>query len=342
MDAIPYLERCRLAERIPAEGQLTVMSRIPQFSGPEYFNSVPAPQAAAGTVRAAVFNVEHGTRLREILSFLHECPVLREADILFGNELDDGTERSGNIDASREISNALGYNYAYALEFIELVDPKDRKGFEGNTLFSRWPIVHAESLYLPEGYNWYFDSQKRIGGRVALFCQLDIAGRQLGAVCVHLENRTSPQMRAAQSRAVFEKARELFGDMPTLIGGDFNSNGFDYSEGAALEAFRRQRTCGIVADPVEQEPLFSCADRLGFDYRSLNGKNLPTRRRPTGDSVLSLHLDWLFGRNTVCVRRGMVSTILADCYWAGEESLLRNTTICELSDHNAVWADIRL
>lgn len=341
MKAIPYSERCRLAERIPSEGQFRVMRTIPQFDGPECFRAIRTPHIETGPIRAAVFNVEHGTRIREITAFLKDCPNLRGADILFGNELDDGTERSGNIDASREIAEALGYHYAYALEFIELVNPNDRKGYEGNTLFSRWPIVRAESLYLPEGYNWYYDEQKRIGARVAVFCELDVAGRRLGAVCVHLENRTSPALRAAQTSAILEKAEAMFGDIPILIGGDFNTNAFVYSEASASEAYRRQQFDGIIVDPVKQEPLFACAEQAGFMYRSLNGTGVPTRRRPTGDGFLNLHLDWIFGRGVECARHGSVSTLLKNVDWASADSPLRRADFSQLSDHDAVWADVR-
>ncbi len=342
MQAIPYAERIRLGEAVPEEGQFRVMRRIEAFSAPETYAADLCEKPAPDSIRAAVFNVEHGCRIREIVSFLSECPELRNADILFGNELDDGTERSGNIDASREMAEALGYHYAYALEFIELVNPNDRKGYEGNTLFSRWPIVRAESLYLPEGYNWYFDSQKRIGARVAVLCELDVAGKRIGAVCAHLENRTSPEKRALQTAAILQKASELFGDIPILIGGDFNPNAFDYSEAAALEAYLRQKRDGITVDPTRIEPLFDAVERAGFDYRTLNGTNVPTRRRPTGDGTLTLHLDWIFGRNLTCIRHGAVSTLLSDCGWASEQSPLRKADFSELSDHNAVWADIRL
>ena len=42
--------------------------------------------------------------------------------------------------------------------------------------FSRWPILWAEVLRLPEQYNWYYDRQKRIGGRNAVFAKLDVQG----------------------------------------------------------------------------------------------------------------------------------------------------------------------
>lgn len=342
LDAIPYPIRIRLGEAVPSCGQFAVMRGIPQFDRPEVS---PLPKVRATKkveVRAAVFNVEHGCRIPEILAFLRECPGIADADILFGNELDDGTERSGNIDASRAIADALGFAYAYALEFIELVNPNDQKGYEGNTLFSRWPIMRAEALYVPEGYNWYYDEQKRIGGRVALFCELDVMGKRLGAVCVHLENRTTPALRAAQTAAILEKANAMFGDLPVLIGGDFNTNAFDYSPAAALRAYERQTRDGTIVDPTASEPLFACAGEHGFDWRSCNGSGVPTRRRPTGSGVLNLHLDWIFSKNITCARHGAISTLLSDCDWAAPASPLRQTPIRELSDHNVVWADFRL
>ena len=331
MKPIPYAQRLRLSDDIPNDGQFRVMQRIPQFDGPEVvrlpLDSRPVPK----TIRAAVFNVEHGCRIREIADFLESCPTLRDADILFGNELDDGTERSGNIDASRTLAERLGYQYAYALEFIELVNPNDQKGYEGNTLFSRWPIVRAESLHLPEGYNWYFDEQKRIGARVAVFCELDIAGTHIGAVSVHLENRTSPEARAVQTEAILAHADRMFRGLPVLIGGDFNTNGFDYSQEAAEEQYRQQCKDGAVADAVQHEPLFRSIERAGYAYRSFNGDRIATRRRPTLNGFLNLHLDWIIAKNAECVRHGCVSTILSE----GE-------TFDQLSDHNAVWADIRL
>ena len=342
LDAIPYPIRIQLSEAIPACGQFAVMRKIPPFNQPEVSPLPTTPAPERDYIRAAVFNVEHGCRMPEILAFLRECPQIADADILFGNELDDGTERSGNRDASQAIADALGFAYAYALEFIELVNPNDQKGYEGNTLFSRWPITRAEALYVPEGYNWYYDEQKRIGGRVAVFCELNIAGKRLGAVCVHLENRTTPALRAAQTAAILEKAEAMFGDLPILIGGDFNTNAFDYGEKEVNAAFARQKTDGGVVDPIPYEPLFAYAEQAGFAYRSLNGAGVPTRRRPTGDGVLNLHLDWIFAKNVYCIRHGIVSTLLSDCDWASPSSPLRHTPIRELSDHNVVWADFRL
>ena len=48
-----------------------------------------------------------------------------------------------------EIAKSIGMNYAYGLEFIELVNPNDNKGFHGNALFSRWPIRWAKVVHMP-------------------------------------------------------------------------------------------------------------------------------------------------------------------------------------------------
>ena len=342
MDGISYALRVRLSKDVPADGQFRVMKRIPQFDGPEVFNIAPLRKERTDTIRAAVFNMEHGYRIREIAPFLEECPELKDADVLFGNEMDDGTERSGNIDTAKELAELLGYNYAYGLEFIELVNPNDEKGYEGNVLFSKWPIVRAKTLYPPEGYNWFFDEQNRIGARVAVFCELDVAGKHVGAVCIHLENRTSPEFRAVQTKAILDEADAFFGDIPILVGGDFNSNAFEDSKESAKEYYDWQRATGRMRDVEKYEPLLSTAERSGYDYRTLNGNHIPTRRKPMEGGNLELHLDWIFGKNVKCVEHGWVSTLKKDCTWAKEGSAVRNMTQEQLSDHNAVWAQIRL
>ncbi|MBR0082261.1 MAG: endonuclease/exonuclease/phosphatase family protein [Clostridia bacterium] len=343
LDTIPYALRVRLGKDVPIDGQTRVMKRLPVFDGPETFNLFPAPKMKPASIRAAVFNMEHGYRIREIAPFLTECPDLMGADILFGNEMDDGTERSGNIDTARALADLLGYNYVYALEFIELVNPRDRKGYEGNVLFSKWPIVRATSFYPPAGYDWYFDEQVRIGGRVAVLAELDICGTRVGTVCVHLENRTTPEFRAVQTKAILDAADDFFGEIPILVGGDFNSNAFEDSYASAKAYYDWQRANGGAMRDVERfEPLLPTAERAGYDYKRCNGEKLITRRKPMDGGDLGLHLDWIFSKRATCTGHGLVSTLREDCGWAAPDSPVRAMTERQLSDHNAVWADFLL
>ena len=343
MQAIPYEERIRLSKAIPADGQFAVMRGIPQFNGVEIREAPAIPQEKPAILRTAVFNMEHGYRNPEIAAYIRECPTMQGLDILFANELDDGTERSGNINTAEELSSLMQAGYAYGLEFIELANSRDRKGYEGNAIFSRWPIVRAEAFYVPEAYNWYFDEQTRIGGRVDIFAELDVAGTHIGAVCVHLENRCASAGRAAQIQATVDHAREYFGDMPILVGGDCNTYAYNDAvpaESAARMALQQKGVPTLKAE--DGEAMFEVLTRNGYDYASFNGTGLATRRKPMKDGDLELHLDWIFGKGITCVEHGVLSTLLSDCTFASPDSPLRTCQSKQLSDHNAVYAFCRL
>lgn len=128
---------------------------------------------------------------------------------------------------ARELAERFGWNYAYGLEFIELVNGEDPKGFHGNAVFSRWPIRRAWTVRLPKQYNWYFDRQRRIGGRCAVLAELDVGGRPLGVASIHLENRTHGEGRRLQLEAVLRAAEKLLPGIPVVLGGDLNTNTFD-------------------------------------------------------------------------------------------------------------------
>ena len=223
-----YENRIALGNLVPTISQFKVMDKIPQYQQCEVHNLVEAPAEVPEVLRHVVFNIERGQTLHETIDFLNMCPDFKNMDIIYANELDDGAVRSGNCNVAYEIAKSIGMNYAYGLEFIELVNPNDNKGFHGNALFSRWPIRWAKVVHMPEQYNWYYDRQKRIGARVAIVCSLDIGGREVGAVSVHLENRADSEGREAQMAVVYDEIKKSFApDTPVMIGGDLNTNTFD-------------------------------------------------------------------------------------------------------------------
>ena len=205
METLSYEKRIELGNLVPALGQFKVMEKIPQYQQCEVHNLVEAPAEVPETLRHVVFNIERGQTLHETIDFLNMCPDLKNMDIIYANELDDGAVRSGNCNVAYEIAKSIGMNYAYGLEFIELVNPDDNKGFHGNALFSRWPIRWAKVVHMPEQYNWYNDRQKRIGGRCAILAKLDVHGREVGVASIHLENRTDGEGRRVQMQAVLDE-----------------------------------------------------------------------------------------------------------------------------------------
>ena len=153
MRGIPLEERKALGERLETRSQEEVMAGIPQFWEAEIGHFKASPGTAPESLGVLMFNMERGVHLEEIQDFLRDCPDIRPFDLILANELDDGCARSGNKNTAGELAAALGLNYAWGLEFIELVDDGNQRGFHGNAVFSRWPIRRAGVVRLPEQYN---------------------------------------------------------------------------------------------------------------------------------------------------------------------------------------------
>ena len=220
------------AARLEQESQDAVMRDIPQFFEAEIVTRFAGAVPQKKELNPLVFNMERGICLAETVDFLRECPALRPYDLILANELDSGCARSGERDTAAEIARALGMQYVFGLEFVELKDAAH--GFHGNAIFSRWPILWAEVRRLPEQYNWYYDRQKRIGGRNAVFAKLDVQGQEVGAVSIHLENRTSGAGRLQQMKAVLQEVERVFPGIPVVLGGDLNTNTFDGRDKAVI------------------------------------------------------------------------------------------------------------
>ena len=343
MKGLPNEERQRLGSLLDSTSQAEVMAEIAQFSQAEIHNLAPAPAGVPGALGALVFNMERGVCLEELGDFLEACPEVRPFDVILANELDDGCVRSGGRNTTLDLARRLGMNAVFGLEFIELVNGDDPKGFHGNAIFSRWPIKRAKVVRLPEQYNWYFDRQRRIGGRLAILAELDVAGKPVGVGTIHLENRTHGSGRQAQLEAVLAEAEAMFPGMPVILGGDLNTNTFDGRDKDAIQAVagspELQRRC--LEDVAAWEGCLPAAEQAG--YHLLPDKALATRRKPLpGGRHLDLRLDWLLVRGMETGESRTISTRKADCGFAPEGSALAAFTGEELSDHNAVWANCAL
>jgi endonuclease/exonuclease/phosphatase family metal-dependent hydrolase len=111
-----------------------------------------------------------------------ELETLRDADIILLNEVDLGMKRTDYRDVARDLARALGMNYVFGVEFVE-VDRLDDLGIEevkledaeltqkmreelrpdqarylglhGNAILSRYPIGNARIFPLPVCHEWY-------------------------------------------------------------------------------------------------------------------------------------------------------------------------------------------
>lgn len=167
-------------------------------------------------LRCATWNIEKSLRMPEVIAAmtseqayvemidaekimagsetLHEMLRQRErlvsSDILFLQEMDIGVNRSGYANAAGDLAKAMGMNYAYATQAIEVdpvllglelitkhetgeidmaatdyfrADSARFKGCFGSAVLSRYPIKSVEIIPLETvGYNWYEDEKKKL------------------------------------------------------------------------------------------------------------------------------------------------------------------------------------
>ncbi|HVG22001.1 MAG TPA: hypothetical protein VNI02_23405, partial [Blastocatellia bacterium] len=71
-------------------------------------------------LRVVEWNIERGTQFEGIVEVLNNHPVIRHADLLLLNELDDGMARSGNRNVARELGRAISAHAIYGAEYLEM------------------------------------------------------------------------------------------------------------------------------------------------------------------------------------------------------------------------------
>jgi endonuclease/exonuclease/phosphatase family metal-dependent hydrolase len=155
----------------------------------------------------------------------NELAILREADIVLLNEADFGMKRTDYRDVARELARALGMNYVFGVEFVEVdrledlgveevdlgnpeltqkmreelrVDQTRYLGLHGNAILSRYPMVNARIFRLPVCHDWY-------GTEKAAISKLE-AGKRMAANKVFLE-RIEREVRVGGRMALIADVR---------------------------------------------------------------------------------------------------------------------------------------
>src|SRR5437764_533574 len=137
--------------------------------------------AAAGRVRVAQWNIEHGNRCEAIARASRSQAALAAADLVTLNEVDLGMARSGNRDVAAELCVRLGMHAAWAAMFLESTRGRDddsltalasdnAESLFGLALLSRWPIAAARLVTLPGPERTLFERERMTGRFVALVC----------------------------------------------------------------------------------------------------------------------------------------------------------------------------
>lgn len=179
-------------------------------------------------IRIVDWNIERGLKLPGILEFL----AAQDADLLTLQEVDLNARRTGFRNVAEELARSLKMHYAFGWEFQELAEgTRNRPAWTGQATLSRWPIrgsrvirFQAQSqFWLPK---WYKPNiplfQERLGGRIALVCEIDMPGRPLAVFNVHLESRGADGLRVAQLTETLSAGAHYPAPTAVLIAGDMN------------------------------------------------------------------------------------------------------------------------
>lgn len=306
-----------------------IAARIPALHTIQ-LSPCPSPEPARSTLRIAAWNAERCKYDRPSRRLLESVG----ADVTLLTEIDVGMARSDNRHTVRDLAEPLRQGFAFAVEFVELGLGDEREmrwhagerntlSLHGNAIMSRSRFGDAFVVPLDEGGTWFSNSdadQRRIGGRMAIGARIAGLSIPLWVVSVHLESRSTPHERAVQTKALLSALRDLIGDAPAVIGGDFNTNALPIEPGALRSACQ---------DPRQVEPLFIPMEEAGFSWANCNDGATTQRMRPDGTPPPPFtRLDWLFVRGVEVESRRTWEAIDAEG--------------AAISDHELISVDIRL
>jgi endonuclease/exonuclease/phosphatase family metal-dependent hydrolase len=193
-------------------------------------------------IRVVNWNIDRGLKLSGVIEFLAGA----KADIIVLQEADLNARRTHHINVAKEIAQKLEMNYVFGWEFQELTQgSKASPAYHGQATLSRWPLSNSRIIRFQKQSHfwrphWFLPDiapfQERLGGRLALVSEANIAGKTIVTYNLHLESRGDDQLRCSQLEEVLEDSKRHTSNTAFLLTGDFN---MDVSQGPAAAAIGR-------------------------------------------------------------------------------------------------------
>ncbi len=194
------------------------------------------------SIRVVSWNINRGLRLQRVIDFLAGS----KADLVLLQESDLNARRTHHLNIAREISQKLQMNYVFGREFQELTQgSRASPAYHGQATLSRWPLSNSRIIRFQRQSNfwhphWFLPEiepfQERLGGRLALVCETNIAGKPVVTYNLHLESKGDDALRCSQIDETLQDARRYDTSTPIVLAGDFN---LDASGGPAATAIGR-------------------------------------------------------------------------------------------------------
>ena len=243
--------------------------------------------------------------------------------MLLAGELDIGMARSRQRNCLRDAAAALGANYVFGAEFLELGlgDVHERRiyagqtnsvGLHGNGLLSSHRLEDPALIRLETDGDW-FDGrhgERRVGGRCAVAARIRVKGRSVLMVSVHLESHSGPALRAEYMRRLFKAIDRIADGEPVVVGGDLNTSTLERTstdqtfDRAALARNDPER----FVRPERYEPLFGIAAAEGYSWQTANAPG-PTERPDDAEDLVLGKIDWFLVRGAHASRAKIVPAV---------------------------------
>src|SRR4051812_28064450 len=204
------------------------------------------------SLRIVDWNIDRGLQLSAVTDFLANT----KADILILQEVDLNARRTHYLNIAEEIGRKLQMNYVFGREFQELTQgSKDSPAYHGQATLSKWPISNPRLIRFSRQSHfwqphWFLPNiepfQERLGGRIALIAQINVAGGKFVTYNLHLESRGSNALRISQLGEVLSDATRYDAGCPVIVSGDLN---LDASREAVAFAFAKAGFQDAVKSP---------------------------------------------------------------------------------------------
>ena len=275
-------------------------------------NFAPQLYEKKETVSAVAWNIERGSRFEGIADALKNHDGLKDKDLLLLTELDYGMARSANRFVAQDLARELRLNYAFAPVYIALqkgsgvesaVAGENTKSLHGLAMFSKYPLKNLSAVALPNGKDKMLGKEKRLGYLRALVADVAHPAGDFRAVTVHLDAHSSRKHRHLQMRIILDHL-ETLPDLPTIIGGDWNTTTYNaQSARRAIAGYFRRVAMGVKTvvknhyphpDRYFERGLFNELEKRGFDYKNLNEAGVGTLHYDMENAAYNTNLsDWV-------------------------------------------------
>jgi endonuclease/exonuclease/phosphatase family metal-dependent hydrolase len=224
------------------------------------------------SVRIVDWNIDRGQQLQGVIDFLAST----NADILILQELDLNARRTHRLNVAEEIARKLQMNYVFGREFQELVQgSKNDPAYHGQATLAKWPISNPRLIRFSRQSNfwrphWFLPRiepfQERLGGRIALVAEVNIAGGRLLVYNLHLESRGNDELRLSQIEEVLSDAARQDPQRSIVIAGDFNLDASKDSAASAFTATGFQEAIAVPRPTTPSRRLFEPGSRIDWAF----------------------------------------------------------------------------